>query len=111
MSLISVDLAPTKRAPHWVHVWGSAWPHPRLCPPPLPLPLAALPPLTLPLLLPRAAALPAEYHCKSLGAQRMAYPPVVASGPDAFFTHYGRNDKQLKPGQLLLMDAGCELHG
>jgi Xaa-Pro aminopeptidase len=45
------------------------------------------------------------------GAQRMAYPPVVAGGPDACTVHYSRNDKAVAPGQLLLMDAGCELHG
>ena len=41
----------------------------------------------------------------------MSYPPVVASGPDAFYTHYGRNDKVLAAGQMVLMDAGCERHG
>jgi Xaa-Pro aminopeptidase len=40
------------------------------------------------------------------GAQRMAYPPVVAGGPDACTIHYSRNDKRVEPGQLLLMDAG-----
>ena len=44
----------------------------------------------------------------SFGAQ---YPPVVASGTDALTIHYGRNDKLLADGDLLLMDAGCELHG
>ena len=41
----------------------------------------------------------------------MQYPPVVASGTDALTIHYGRNDKLLADGDLLLMDAGCELHG
>ena len=44
----------------------------------------------------------------SFGTQ---YPPVVASGTDALTIHYGRNDKLLADGDLLLMDAGCELHG
>ena len=39
------------------------------------------------------------------------YPSVVASGSDAVTIHYGRNDKLLRAGDLLLMDAGCELHG
>ena len=34
-----------------------------------------------------------EYRCKADGAQRMAYPPVVAGGPDACTIHYSRNDK------------------
>lgn len=36
---------------------------------------------------------------------------MVASGTDAVTIHYGRNDKLLEEGTLLLMDAGCELHG
>ena len=36
---------------------------------------------------------------------------MLASGVDALTIHYGRNDKLLRPGELLLMDAGCELHG
>ena len=52
-----------------------------------------------------------EFHCKMSRAQRTSYPSVVASGPDAYYTHYGRNDKVLRAGQLVLMDAGCERHG
>lgn len=52
-----------------------------------------------------------EYECRTRGAQRMAYPPVVASGSDATTIHYSRNDKQLVPGDLLLVDAGCEYYG
>lgn len=32
-------------------------------------------------------------RCKAGGAQRMAYPPVVAGGADACTIHYSRNDK------------------
>ena len=52
-----------------------------------------------------------EYECRKRGAQRMAYPPVVAGGADACTIHYLRNDKTLRDGDLLLMDAGCERHG
>ncbi len=55
--------------------------------------------------------LSAEYECKLRGAQRLAYPPVVGGGPDACTIHYSRNDKRVMGGQLVLMDAGCELHG
>lgn len=34
-----------------------------------------------------------EHSCKAGGAQRMAYPPVVAGGSDACTVHYSRNDK------------------
>lgn len=58
-----------------------------------------------------AVAATFEYECKRRGASRMAFPQVVAGGADACIIHYGRNDKLLQPGKLLLMDAGCELHG
>ncbi|GLC43480.1 hypothetical protein PLESTB_001561700 [Pleodorina starrii] len=52
-----------------------------------------------------------EYDVKSAGAQRLAYPSVVAGGPDACTIHYGRNDKVLAGGQVVLMDAGAEYWG
>jgi len=52
-----------------------------------------------------------EYECKVNGAQRVAYPPVVAGGADACTIHYLRNDKMLEEGKLVLMDAGCEFWG
>ena len=53
----------------------------------------------------------AEFKCKMAGSQRMSYPSVVAAGPDAYYTHYGRNDKVTRAGQVVLMDAGCERFG
>lgn len=35
----------------------------------------------------------ADHHCKMEGAERMAYPPIVASGSEACIIHYSRNDK------------------
>lgn len=52
-----------------------------------------------------------EYYCKIMGAERMAYPPVVASGADGCTIHYSRNDKRLCEGGLLLFDGGCEVDG
>lgn len=54
---------------------------------------------------------PADQQCRLAGAQRMSYPPVVGGGPDACTIHYSRNDKRVPGGQLVLMDAGCELWG
>lgn len=45
------------------------------------------------------------------GAQAPAYSPIVASGEHACVLHYVSNDGVLKPGTLLLVDAGCELEG
>ena len=45
------------------------------------------------------------------GAQAPAYPPIVAGGEHACILHYVQNDGKLKDGDLLLIDAGCELDG
>jgi Xaa-Pro aminopeptidase len=45
------------------------------------------------------------------GAQAPAYTPIVASGARACVLHYVRNDSVLKEGELVLIDAGCELDG
>jgi Xaa-Pro aminopeptidase len=45
------------------------------------------------------------------GAQAVAYPSIVASGPNACVLHYRENDRQMRDGDLLLIDAGCEYRG
>jgi Xaa-Pro aminopeptidase len=45
------------------------------------------------------------------GAQAPAYTPIVAGGARACVLHYVRNDGLLENGDLLLIDAGCELDG
>ncbi|MDQ2963625.1 MAG: aminopeptidase P N-terminal domain-containing protein [Pseudomonadota bacterium] len=46
-----------------------------------------------------------------LGAQAVAYPSIVASGPNACVLHYRDNDRQTQAADLLLIDAGCEYQG
>ncbi|MES2637022.1 MAG: aminopeptidase P N-terminal domain-containing protein [Pseudomonadota bacterium] len=45
------------------------------------------------------------------GAQSPAYTSIVAGGANACTLHYNANNAQLKQGDLLLIDAGCELDG
>ncbi|MCX7185445.1 MAG: Xaa-Pro aminopeptidase [Nitrosospira sp.] len=45
------------------------------------------------------------------GAQAPAYTPIVAGGANACVLHYIDNNAELKSGDLLLIDAGCELDG
>ena len=59
----------------------------------------------------RALASAFEHRVKTLGADRLAYPPVVAGGARACTIHYSRNDQLLRNGDWLLMDAGCEFWG
>lgn len=45
------------------------------------------------------------------GAQAPAYTSIVAGGANACVLHYVDNRDELKSGDLLLIDAGCELDG
>ncbi|WP_374580197.1 Xaa-Pro aminopeptidase [Pseudoduganella sp.] len=45
------------------------------------------------------------------GAQFPAYTPIVASGPNACVLHYNANNRRVQDGELVLIDAGCELDG
>jgi Xaa-Pro aminopeptidase len=38
-----------------------------------------------------------------------SYPPIVAAGRNACVLHYRSNDAKLEDGELVLIDAGCEL--
>jgi Xaa-Pro aminopeptidase len=58
-----------------------------------------------------------EYHLESAmtkvfmdnGARSQAYPAIVGAGDNACILHYIDNDAPLKEGDLVLIDAGCEL--
>jgi Xaa-Pro aminopeptidase len=45
------------------------------------------------------------------GSPYPAYPPIVGGGANGCILHYIENNMQLKNGDLLLIDAGCELDG
>ena len=45
------------------------------------------------------------------GSQSVAYNSIVATGRNACVLHYRAGDAELKDGDLLLIDAGCELDG
>lgn len=82
----------------------------------------------------RAAGISAQAHCLAMqatkpgkfeyeieaellhvfrrhGAQAPAYTSIVAGGANACILHYIDNSAQLSAGDLLLIDAGCELDG
>ena len=48
---------------------------------------------------------------RASGAQAPAYTSIVAGGANACVLHYVENNARLKDGDLLLIDAGCELDG
>jgi Xaa-Pro aminopeptidase len=51
------------------------------------------------------------YEFRRHGAQFPAYWPIVAGGANACVLHYRDNNRRLDDGDLLLIDAGCELDG
>ena len=51
------------------------------------------------------------YLFKKHGSQFPAYSSIVAGGANACVLHYRENNAKLNSGDLLLIDAGCELDG
>lgn len=50
-------------------------------------------------------------HCFSqFGSRACSYNTIVAGGENGCILHYTENDMLLKDGDLVLIDAGCELH-
>ena len=50
-----------------------------------------------------------SHHCQELGARELAYPSIVGGGNNACVLHYVDNADALRDGDLVLVDAGCEL--
>jgi Xaa-Pro aminopeptidase len=51
------------------------------------------------------------YEFRRRGSQYPAYTSIVAGGANACILHYRENSARLVDGDLLLVDAGCELDG
>jgi Xaa-Pro aminopeptidase len=49
------------------------------------------------------------HECTSAGARHQAYQSIVGGGANGCVLHYIDNDDELRDGELLLIDAGCEL--
>ena len=45
------------------------------------------------------------------GASRAGFPSIVGSGPNSTVLHYGRNDRAIGPGELVVVDIGAEVDG
>lgn len=51
------------------------------------------------------------HEFRRMGAQAPAYSSIVAGGANACVLHYVDNADMLRDGELLLIDAGCEMDG
>lgn len=49
-----------------------------------------------------------QHHCAMKGGRSPAYTTIVGGGENACVLHYIDNNKKLKKGDLVLIDAGCE---
>lgn len=52
-----------------------------------------------------------DYTFRRRGSAGPAYGSIVGGGANATVLHYVQNDQPLVDGELLLIDAGCELEG
>ena len=50
-----------------------------------------------------------DYEFRKGGAKMPAYGSIVAAGKNACILHYRENEAVLKDGDLVLIDAGCEI--
>ena len=49
--------------------------------------------------------------CFTSNNAQWAYPSIVGGGDNAAILHYNTNQESVKDGQLVLIDAGCEVQG
>ena len=52
-----------------------------------------------------------DYTFRRRGGTGPGYPSIVGGGANAVILHYVENNAPLRAGQLLLVDAGCEVSG
>lgn len=49
-----------------------------------------------------------EYVFRASGAERVAFPSIVGSGPNSVVLHYDENRRRMEDGDLVVMDVGAE---
>ncbi len=51
-----------------------------------------------------------EFEYKFRGATGLAFPSIVGSGPNGVTLHYEKNERQMQPGELVVVDIGSEVN-
>ncbi|SHK45249.1 M24 family metallopeptidase [Rhodothermus profundi] len=51
------------------------------------------------------------YRHLRMGAERMAFEPIVASGPNSALPHARPTHRAFEPGDVILLDFGCHVDG
>ena len=49
-----------------------------------------------------------EYEFRRRGAERLAFPSIVGSGPNSTVLHYDKSRRRTQPGDLIVIDIGSE---
>ena len=52
-----------------------------------------------------------EYEMVRQGADAESFPSIVASGPNSIILHYSENRRQIRDGDVIVMDVGAEFEG
>lgn len=52
-----------------------------------------------------------KYHYIKNGAEGESFPSIVASGKNATYLHYNKNNSEIKKDEFLLIDSGCLYDG
>ncbi|PAA50588.1 hypothetical protein BOX15_Mlig017681g1, partial [Macrostomum lignano] len=52
-----------------------------------------------------------DFECRRLGADRLAYPPVIGGGQRSTVIHYMKNNRPVQPPDLILADSGADVQG
>ena len=52
-----------------------------------------------------------QYEMLCLGAEKMSFDPIVASGPNGSKPHAIPSDRKVQPGDFITMDFGCKFGG
>ncbi|MFA6570158.1 MAG: Xaa-Pro peptidase family protein, partial [Bacteroidota bacterium] len=59
----------------------------------------------------REIALEIQYHSRLFGSEGDPFDPIVTSGPRGAIIHGSPTDRKFKPGDLIILDFGCKVHG
>jgi Xaa-Pro aminopeptidase len=59
----------------------------------------------------RELALALEQRMRELGAEAPAFPAIVGAGPNSALPHHESSDREVRPGEVLLIDWGAKLDG
>ena len=73
--------------------------------------MAAFPQLARPGLTEKALAWELEKQMRADGADGMAFPIIVASGPNAAHPHHRAGERQLQEGDVIVVDMGAAVDG